>query len=189
MDEYLRTTVPDVYAAGDVCGLSGIWPNAMKQGITAARNMCGQSERYEDTYAMKNTMNFFGLPALCLGDINRVGADTQVIKEEDSRVYRKALVENGRLKAILMLGDISASGIFQYLIKMKFPFPAATGISSASPSPISTALTRRAGIPLDVDRITGQIRSRRLRRRPIVFKKSPQSTKLCGPFTLGHKYI
>ena len=41
VDEYLRTTVPDVYAAGDVCGLSGIWPNAMKQGITAARNMCG----------------------------------------------------------------------------------------------------------------------------------------------------
>ena len=66
VDEYLRTTVPDVYAAGDVCGLSGIWPNAMKQGITAARNMCGLSEGYEDTYAMKNTMNFFGLPALCL---------------------------------------------------------------------------------------------------------------------------
>ena len=123
VDEYLRTTVPDVYAAGDVCGLSGIWPNAMKQGITAARNMCGQSERYEDTYAMKNTMNFFGLPALCLGDINRVGADTQVITQEDSRVYRKALVENGLLKAILMLGDISASGIFQYLIKNEVPLP------------------------------------------------------------------
>ena len=30
-------------------------------------------------------------------------------------------MENGLLKAILMLGDISASGIFQYLIKMKFP--------------------------------------------------------------------
>ena len=123
VDEYLRTTVPDVYAAGDVCGLSGIWPNAMKQGITAARNMCGLSEGYEDTYAMKNTMNFFGLPALCLGDINRVGPDTQVIVEEDSRVYRKALVENGRLKAILLLGDISASGIFQYLIKNEVPLP------------------------------------------------------------------
>ena len=70
-----------------------------------------------------HTMNFFGLPALCLGDINRVGPDTQVIVEEDSRVYRKALVENGRLKAILLLGDISASGIFQYLIKNEVPLP------------------------------------------------------------------
>lgn len=122
-DACLKTTAPDVYAAGDVCGLSGIWPNAMKQGIIAARNMCGLPTRYEDTYAMKNTMNFFGLPALCLGDINRAGEDTQVIIQEDSRVYRKALVENNRLKAILMLGDISASGIFQYLIKNEIPLP------------------------------------------------------------------
>lgn len=122
-DACLKTTAPGVYAAGDVCGLSGIWPNAMKQGIIAARNMCGLPTRYEDTYAMKNTMNFFGLPALCLGDINRVEEDTQVIIQEDSRVYRKALVEDNRLKAILMLGDISASGIFQYLIKNEIPLP------------------------------------------------------------------
>ena len=95
----------------------------MKQGVIAAKNMYGIPTPYEDTYALKNTMNFFGLPALCLGDINRVGAGTQVITQEDSRVYRKALVENGRLKAILMLGDISASGIFQYLIKNEVPLP------------------------------------------------------------------
>lgn len=123
VDKYLMTSVPDVYAAGDVCGLSGIWPNAMKQGVTAARNMCGEPTTYDDTYAMKNTMNFFGLPALCLGDINRIGPDTQVIVEEDQRVYRKALVENGRLKSILLLGDIAASGIFQYLIKNEIVLP------------------------------------------------------------------
>lgn len=37
----METNVKDVYAAGDVTGLSGIWPNAMKQGKMAARNMCG----------------------------------------------------------------------------------------------------------------------------------------------------
>ena len=42
----------------------------------------------------------------------------------DKDVYkRQALVENGRLKAILLLGDISASGIFQYLIKNEVPLP------------------------------------------------------------------
>lgn len=29
---YMQTTAADVYAAGDVTGRSGIWPNAMKQG-------------------------------------------------------------------------------------------------------------------------------------------------------------
>lgn len=124
VDQYLETTVPGVYAAGDVCGLSGIWPNAMKQGITAAKNMCGILTPYEDTYAMKNTMNFFGLPSLCIGDINRVGPDTQVIIQEDRNNYRKALVENGILKSILMVGTISGSGIYQYLIKNRIKLPA-----------------------------------------------------------------
>ena len=55
----METNVPNVYAAGDVTGLSGIWPNAMKQGQTAARNMCGVGTEYTDTFAAKNTINFF----------------------------------------------------------------------------------------------------------------------------------
>lgn len=117
VNEYLETSVPSVYAAGDVNGLAGIWPNAMKQGETAAKNMCGFPTVYDDTYAMKNTMNFFGLPALCIGDINRVNEDTQVVTAEDRNTYKKALVENGRLKAVLLLGEISNTGIYQYLIK------------------------------------------------------------------------
>ena len=77
--------------AGDVCGLSGIWPNAMKQGVIAAKNMYGIPTPYEDTYALKNTMNFFGLPALCIGDINCLDNRALVITEEDSKNYRKAL--------------------------------------------------------------------------------------------------
>lgn len=124
VDGYLRTTVPHIYAAGDVAGLSGIWPNAMKQGITAAKNMCGASEVYEDTYAMKNTMNFFGLVSLCIGDINRVNEQTEVVTAEDRKNYRKALVEDGKLKAVLLQGDISGSGIYQYLVKNQITLPA-----------------------------------------------------------------
>ena len=123
VDKYLMTSVPDVYAAGDVCGLSGIWPNAMKQGVTAARNMCGLPTRYEDTYAMKNTMNFFGLASLCIGDINRIGEKTEVVTAEDRKNYRKALVEDGKLKSILQQRDIGGSGIYQYLIKNEIPLP------------------------------------------------------------------
>lgn len=36
VNDYLQTGAADVYAAGDVTGLSGIWPNAQKQGETAA---------------------------------------------------------------------------------------------------------------------------------------------------------
>lgn len=125
VNQYLETSVPGIYAAGDVNGIAGIWPNAMKQGETAARNMCGLPTPYEDTYAMKNTMNFFGLPALCIGDINRVNGNTQVVTAEDRNTYKKALVEDGRLKAVLLLGNISNTGIYQYLIKKQVELPVA----------------------------------------------------------------
>lgn len=123
VNEYLETTVPHIYAAGDVAGLSGIWPNAMKQGAAAARNMCGLPTKYEDTYAMKNTINFFGLASLCIGDINRTSDNTEVVVCEDRNNYKKALVENGKLKSILLQGNISGSGIYQYLIKNEITLP------------------------------------------------------------------
>ena len=78
------STGPGMCAA---CPASG--PNAMKQGAVAAKNMYGIPTPYEDTYAMKNTMNFFGLPALCIGDINRLDSHTLVITEEDSQKLQK----------------------------------------------------------------------------------------------------
>lgn len=38
----LKTNIDDIYAAGDVTGIAGIWPNAMKQGRIAAINMLGE---------------------------------------------------------------------------------------------------------------------------------------------------
>lgn len=118
VDEYMCTNVPNVYAAGDVAGLSGIWPNAMKQGKTAAQNMCGALIKYEDRFAMKNTMNFFGLTTLCLGLIREEDGDV-VFWEEDSKNYRRAIVRDGNVVGILLQGDISNTGIWQYIIKNK----------------------------------------------------------------------
>ncbi len=118
VNDYMQTTVSNIFAAGDAAGLSGIWPNAQKQGQTAAYNMCGQPVKYVDRYAMKNTMNFYGLTTLSLG---RGVADEgdEVIISEDSRNYRKAIIRNGCLDSILLQGRIDYAGIYQYLIKNK----------------------------------------------------------------------
>ena len=59
------------------------------------------------------------------GDINCLDSRTLVITEEDSKNYKKALVEDGVLKSILMAGNISGSGIYQYLIKNQIKLPSA----------------------------------------------------------------
>lgn len=112
----METSCPNIYAAGDVTGLSGIWPNAMKQGQVAALNMCGIQTEYTDRYAMKNTMNFYGLVTLSLGRGTAEEGDL-VLEEEDSRNYRRAIIRNGKLDSILLQGKIDYSGIYQYLIK------------------------------------------------------------------------
>ncbi len=54
VDEYCQTSIPDVFAAGDVAihpslGFSiQSWANAQNQGIAAAKNMLGMNEAYAD---------------------------------------------------------------------------------------------------------------------------------------------
>lgn len=116
VDACLQTNIPDIYAAGDVIGLSGIWPNAVKQGIAAARNMCGMVEKYTDTFNEKNMMNFFGIVTLYLGQIC-TRKDEVVLTEEDRNVYRRVSIREGKVTGVLLQGDISNAGVWQYLIK------------------------------------------------------------------------
>ena len=116
VDDHLRTSAPDVYAAGDCTGLSGVWPDAMAQGKAAAENMAGIDTVYEKPYPFKNTSNFFGVTMLSVGRLDLTeGAD--VIVHRTPKEYKKAIVKDGRLTGYLSLGDISNSGLYLHLIK------------------------------------------------------------------------
>ena len=116
VNDYLQTGAADVYAAGDVTGLSGIWPNAQKQGETAALNMMAGNVEYEDRFAIKNTINFFGLVSLCVGLIVQETTDV-VFAREDASNYKRVIIRGGKVVGVLLQGDISHAGIWQYLIK------------------------------------------------------------------------
>ena len=118
VDTHMQTNVPGIYAAGDITGLSGIWPNATDQGRVAGKNMCGIPEMYTDTFAAKNTINFFGLVTLCVGRIREEEGDRIQIKEDRSQ-YKRAILREGKIEGILLQGDISNAGTWQYLIKNK----------------------------------------------------------------------
>ncbi len=117
VDEHLRTSQPNVYAAGDVTGLSGIWSSAVKQGEVAAKNMCGADEVYDDTFALKNTSNFYGLLSLSVGNLN--DEYDEAIVQKDAKTYQKIFLKDNLVKAFIMQGKIDYSGIWQHLIKNK----------------------------------------------------------------------
>ena len=116
VDDHLRTSAPDVYAAGDCTGLSGVWPDAMAQGKAAAENMAGVDTVYEKPYPFKNTSNFFGVTMLSVGRMDLTeGAD--VIVHKTPTEYKKAIITDGKLTGYLSMGDISNHGLYLHLIK------------------------------------------------------------------------
>ncbi len=115
-DSHMRTNAADIYAAGDAAGLSGIWPNAALQGETAAKNMCGAEAEYSDRYAMKNTMNFFGLTTLSLGP-NAAKEGDEILISESRSGYARAILRGGALVHLTIQGDIGNTGFWQEIIK------------------------------------------------------------------------
>jgi len=118
VDSHMSTNDPDVYAAGDAAGLSGIWPSAMRQGEVAAKNMCGFDAEYTDRLAARNTINFYGLQTLSVGEQEPVAGDA-VKSREDAGNYRRIILRDGYVKGVILQGDISGSGFWRHLIKEK----------------------------------------------------------------------
>ena len=116
VNEYLATNIEGIYAAGDVTGLSGIWPNAVKQGEIAAKNMCGIPTVYDDIFAIKNTINYFGIPSLSLGQVNPKEFDVSIARNDRNK-YEKIILRDDIIIGVLLQGCIAHSGFWQYMIK------------------------------------------------------------------------
>lgn len=76
VDEHMRTSREDIYAAGDVVDSIdlilqkrrniAIWPLAVKQGAVAGANMAGGEEKYEGGFFM-NSVEILGIPSISMG--------------------------------------------------------------------------------------------------------------------------
>ena len=116
-----RTNDPDIYGAGDVSGLSPIWPVAVKEGMIAAANMCGVKEKMTDFFASKSTMRFLDISTMSLGNVNPDPED-DTIKVETYRkgdVYKKIVHQDGKIIGALLQGDLAYGGVLQQMIARK----------------------------------------------------------------------
>jgi len=111
VNEFLQTSSPDIYAAGDVTEFQGrvygIWPAAQEQGRLAGRNMAGagQTQAYQGT-VMANTLKVVGIDLASAGEIDAEGLYEARIKEDDS-CYRKIVLDGRSIIGCIMLGDTS----------------------------------------------------------------------------------
>ena len=118
-DETGKTSDENIYGAGDVSGMSPIWPVAVKEGIIAASNMAGVPRKMTDFFASKSTMNFLGIPSMSLGNVNPEDDSYTVEIRETKDSYKKIVHQNGKITGAILQGDLAYGGILQQLIARK----------------------------------------------------------------------
>ena len=114
-----KTSDENIYGAGDVSGMSPIWPAAVKEGIIAASNMAGVPRKMEDFFASKSTMNFMGIPSMSLGTVNPTDDSYSIEICETKDSYKKIVHKNGKIMGAILQGDLAYGGILQQLIARK----------------------------------------------------------------------
>lgn len=108
VNERMETSIPDVYAAGDVAQFNDInyciWPEAVEQGRVAGLAMAGGEAAYI-SHPPSNKLKVAGIALASAGDIDVENRQAQEIVSTDT-VYRK-LVRNtdGNLVGCILLGD------------------------------------------------------------------------------------
>jgi nitrite reductase (NADH) large subunit len=112
VDERLRTTSPEIYAAGDVAEFKGmpygIWPAAMEQGRIAGINMAGGDAVYGGT-TPANTLKVVDVDVASAGEIDPEGKfESRVVS--DGNLYKKAVLDQNRIIGCIMLGDTANFG-------------------------------------------------------------------------------
>jgi nitrite reductase (NADH) large subunit len=107
VDKYMQTSQQDIYAAGDVIEFDGrtygIWPAAMEQGKIAGINISGGKAPYEGT-TLAITLKVAGIDLASAGEIDEESRhQAKVVASEN--IYKKVVIENGRVIGCIMLGD------------------------------------------------------------------------------------
>ncbi|SCH74537.1 MULTISPECIES: NAD(P)/FAD-dependent oxidoreductase [unclassified Romboutsia] len=117
IDTFGKTSVDNIYGAGDVTGRNPIWPTAVKEGIIAAKNALGISAEMTDFFGSKNTMNFLGIPTLSLGMVEVEDKSYNIEIQQCDGNYKKIIHKNGKIYGAIIQGDLSYAGVLTQLIK------------------------------------------------------------------------
>lgn len=131
-NERQETNLADISAAGDCAEgfdfLSGeravhaIWPTAIDQGRVAGAGMAGDSQTYPGSLSW-NVTELFGLSSASVGEFrNRDGWEPIVFHNPQTNIYRKLLLDGGRIVGAVVIGraeHIQDLGVVQAMIRRR----------------------------------------------------------------------
>lgn len=131
VDEYLRTNVPNVYAAGDVAEyydrhvgrhiLMGTWDNATTQGKVAAANMLGAPTPFDDVPTYSTTL--FSSRIMAFGATPDTTPNVEALAwvDPDAENYRRLFFSGERLVGGVIIGQRKGFAQMVEMIRERAP--------------------------------------------------------------------
>lgn len=137
-NEQMMTSLPDIYAAGDVANTHNtllgedaplaLWPTAQQQGRIAGLAMAGSKDASFDGSFARNAVGFFHeINILGCGIINpqeiknNDGIESIIYKDEDANSYCKFNIRAGKLVGYLLINRPDAAGVYTNIISKQIP--------------------------------------------------------------------
>ena len=143
VDDYLQSSVPGIYAAGDAAEavdiarqkrwVNAIWPEAAAQGRIAGQNMAGRRVRYPGSLS-RNVMRVYNLDVMTVGHANpeEDGSLRRVqTGGKDQGYYRSLVFRDDHLVGAVLINRIEQGGVLRALIENRVPIRIPDGVLMA----------------------------------------------------------
>ena len=124
VDDYLQSSNPKIFAAGDVIQhlgkVYGIIPASFNQARIVASNILGKKEKYEGTVP-SNTLKIVGLDVMCAGIVNPEEDSYEEFRKEkkDEGMYKKVVIHQGVVVGAIWMGTKKGASEINRLISQK----------------------------------------------------------------------
>ena len=122
VDDRMKTSAPDVYAAGDVCEwrgqVAGLWANALEQAKVAGANAAGKMAFYQGALPV-TVLKCLPLSVASIGDIAEDGGDisSTVIEDLEKGTYKKVVFRAGLPIGAILVGTTAGLGELRKLVE------------------------------------------------------------------------
>ena len=126
---HMQTSSGNIFAAGDVAeafdiatgeyAINALWTCAVQQGQIAGLNMIGRTTAYDGTVGM-NSLDICNIPVISYGMTSPKETSQYQMLVRDRRgsnVYKKIILDDHRIKGIILIGRIDNAGVLLSLIR------------------------------------------------------------------------
>lgn len=122
VDDYMETSEPGIFAVGECCEhrgrLYGLVAPLKEQAAVAAGALLGERQVAYQGSMLSTRLKIAGVPLVSMGEPSDQGKPEELIySDPGSSIYRKLVVNEGRLESAILVGDLEGEHRFRELIR------------------------------------------------------------------------